>query len=197
MEAKLIIPVIDTESGNFDTDIKLAREEYIDMVNDNFIKNDKAINHYMTHEWGMQKRQNFANEVSNKPQVEVEFNEIESKCEFLTIKNADFNEDKLKEYIESGKMFLILLNLNPNGADLDALSELRFWLDDSQRVLNDETLDDMAKIKYLPKRELAIKIEEETYTKRYNLKNCKMIENRSNEKAPYLFVLMIEKIIEG
>ena len=83
------------------------------------------------------------------------------------------------------------------GADLDALSELRFWLDDSQRVLNDETLDDMAKIKYLPKRELAIKIEEETYTKRYNLKNCKMIENRSNEKAPYLFVLMIEKIIEG
>ena len=36
MEAKLIIPVIDTESGNFDTDIKLTREEYIDMVNDNF-----------------------------------------------------------------------------------------------------------------------------------------------------------------
>ena len=69
MEAKLIIPVIDTESGNFDTDIKLTREEYIDMVNDNFIRNDKAINHYMTHEWGTQRRQNFANEVSNKQKV--------------------------------------------------------------------------------------------------------------------------------
>ena len=87
-------------------------------------------------------------------------------------------------------MSLLLININPNGLENNAEEELRFWVDDSMRIINDNFLDDRTRIKVLPTKTFGVEINNETYT----LKNCKLIENRSDKSFPFYFIIMIEKI---
>jgi hypothetical protein len=87
-------------------------------------------------------------------------------------------------------MFLLLLNINPNDIHNNAEEELRFWADDSNKILLDKTLDDRTKLKVLPIKTFGIELKGVDY----KLVNCKLIENRSDKKFPFYYIIMVEKI---
>jgi hypothetical protein len=72
----------------------------------------------------------------------------------------------------------------------NAEEEIKFWADDSDRILNDHVLDDRTRIKALPIKTLGIELNGEDY----NLINCKLIENRSDRKFPFYYIILVERI---
>ena len=118
-----------------------------------------------------------------------------SECEcFIT--DADGNEidtGKLDFIVNNGKMFIMKININPNTIDSDCESELKFWIDDSNKLLNDTALDNRTKIKHLPKKDMFIVLGD----KKYMISGCKMFGMYRVDNAPFYFATLIEKIIFG
>jgi len=193
MLVKIVLSIIDTEHLNFDTDVKFTADEFRQMVYDNFKKNDKAIDAYTR---GIRYRNPYAYENQNVEVKENKYQEYECECQIMDVKKHEVNEKWLNSYAENGNMFLMIMNFNPTEMEPDAESEIRFWKDDSERVLTmkddyGNELSDILKLKYLPTRTFKLLTENNS---EYILENCKLVENRSNEKFPYCFVIIIEKI---
>ena len=188
MIVKLIIPVVDTDHINCDTDINMTREEYGDMAYNTYKRNDKAIDAYTK---GYRSPVDlYEREDSRTHYNDLTFDNIECEAQIMDVKKQEISDEWLKEYVYNGKMLLLIVNVNPSDIDPNVESELRFWMDDSGRLLNDTTLDDTTKLKYLPTRSFKIVTDEGEY----KIENCKLVENRSDENFPYCFVIIIEKI---
>lgn len=179
MLSKLIIPVIDTENSTFETDVKMSNEEFRYLQEQALIeKNDinKGIRNY----------RNTDEHISNT----TKYNTFKSECLFLTPRKEEINEDFFINLLDRENAFLLLININPNDMHNNAEEEIKFWVDDSDRILNDYTLDDRTRIKALPIKTLGIELNGEDY----NLINCKLIENRSDRKFPFYYIILVEKI---
>jgi hypothetical protein len=179
MLSKLIIPVIDTENSTFETDVKMSNEEFRYLQEQALIeKNDinKGIRNY----------RNTDEHISNT----TKYNTFKSECLFLTPRKEEINEDFFINLLDRENAFLLLININPNDMHNNAEEEIKFWADDSDRILNDYTLDDRTRIKALPIKTLGIELNGEDY----NLINCKLIENRSDRKFPFYYIILVEKI---
>lgn len=179
MLSKLIIPVIDTENSTFETDVKMSNEEFKYLQEQALIeKND--INK------GIRNHRNTDEHISNT----TKYNTFKSECLFLTPRKEEINEDFFINLLDRENAFLLLININPNDMHNNAEEEIKFWADDSDRILNDYTLDDRTRIKALPIKTLGIELNGEDY----NLINCKLIENRSDRKFPFYYIILVEKI---
>lgn len=195
MIVKLIIPVVDTDHINCDTDINMTREEYGDMAYNTYKRNDKAIDAYTR---GIRPRSEYNNPYITETEYnrgyrkydDLVFQDVECEAQIMDVKKQEISDEWLKEYVYNGKMLLLIVNINPSDIDPNVESELRFWMDDSGRLLNDTTLDDTTKLKYLPTRSFKIVTDEGEY----KIENCKLVENRSDDNFPYCFVIIIEKI---
>lgn len=189
MIGKFIVPVLNTETGNFDYKGHLGRQEYEEMVADTFAKNNARI-------------QSLVNSIDNGTEYDFGNRRIITKdthmditlseCEalFLTSKKKEYEAKNLQNYVESGKMSIIIVNINPNTLEPDAEGDLKYWIADSKKVLSDKKTTDKVKLEMLPKMSFMIKSEQETY----RLNNCKMFEDYADEKFPFYFALIIEKI---
>ena len=192
MLTKLIIPVIDTESLDFDFRGNLTRDEYGEMVMDKFLKTNNQMNKFVD---------NIRRGVSNIPQnlqysstvhrdfPDIVYNFFETDVYIENGKKQNIDETFFERYINSGEMFILILNINPN-MEPDAESELRFWLDDSKKIHNDTMIDTKTKLKALPQRGLKILIGKEEYV----LEGCKILQDYPNEKYPFKFAIIVEKI---
>ena len=179
MLSKLIIPVIDTENSTFETDIKMSNEEFEYLQEQALIeKND--INK------GIRNHRNKDEHIINT----TKYNTFKSECLFLTPRKEEINEDFFINLLNKENAFLLLININPNDMHNNAEEEIKFWADDSDRILNDHTLDDRTRIKALPIKILGIELNGEDY----NLLNCKIIENRSDRKFPFYYIILVERI---
>lgn len=192
MIGKLLIPVVDVDSYNFDCDQEIDRDTYSLMVYDSFMRNDKRI-------------QRFADSIRNKE--EFDFGErrdyngnatlkyvlSESETLFLDKKRNDLDGKYIADLASSGKMGIIIMSINPESLSNDAEGEIRFWMGDSNKVLRDGSMNDRAKLRILPKMNF---IYESDGGERYILCGCKMFEDYSNDKQPYYFAIIIEKIIK-
>ncbi len=179
MLSKLIIPVIDTENSTFETDVKMTNEQFRYLQEQAIIeKNDinKGILNYNRRD----------EEINNTTKIST----YKSECLFLTARKEEINEDYFINLIEQGTMFLLLLNINPNDIHNNAEEEIKFWADDSDRILKDNMLDDRTRFKTLPIKTLGIELNGEDY----NLEDCKLIENRSDQKFPFYYIIMVQKI---
>lgn len=198
MQTKILIPVIDTESGNYDYERNISNDEYSEMFVDNFNRTDKQINRYvndLAHGVTLSSKiRSFGYEISNDRQKSVEdkYNFYEAEAFIQDSRRMDVGIDFFNEKIYDGKMFLLLVNVNPNSIDNDAESELRFWIDDSRKIHNDATLDDKTKMKALPSRQLKIKLGEEYAI----MKGCKVLKDYSDRKYPFNFAIIVEKLIK-
>lgn len=177
MITNLIIPVINTENIDFKADREYSTEELTRMDEQFFIDRQFAVDEYS--------RNNYTKKSINDQVINYK-----SECLFLNSRKEEIEEQHFIDLVENGKMSLLLLNINPNSLENNAEEELRFWSDDSMRILNDELLDDRTRIKVLPTKTFGIEINNETY----NLINCKLIENRSDKSFPFYYIIMIEKI---
>lgn len=192
MITKLIIPVIDTESGKFSYNGNLTKEEYDNMVMDKFLSTNNKMNKFVD---------NMMNGISNvrsngyytanhqKDFPDIKYNFFETDVFVQDSKKNDIDASFFQNYIENEKMFILILNINPN-MEPDAESELRFWMDDSLKVTNDTTLDTQTRLKVLPKRGFKILINNVEYV----LEGCKILQNYSNKKYPFYFAVIVEKI---
>lgn len=188
MIVKLVIPVVDTEHINCETNLKISNEEYGDMVYNQYKQNDRAIEAYTR---GYRPLVGPYDVDSNRLQYnDLTFENIECEAQIMDVKKQEINDDWLRTYVSNGKMSLLIVNINPSDIEPNLESEIRFWMDDSIRLLTDDELDDTTKLKYLPTRSFKIRTDEGEYT----IDNCKIVENRSDENFPYCFVIIIEKI---
>lgn len=181
MLSKLIISVIDTENSTFETDVKMTNEEYKYLEEQAIIEKNNINKGFIN---GSLTKEHFVNT--------TKYNDYKCECLFLDAKKQEINEEYFEKLLENQEMFLLLLNINPNDIHNNAEEELRFWTDDSNKILLDKTLDDRTKLKVLPIKTFGIELKGVDY----KLINCKLIENRSDRKFPFYYIIMVDKIIK-
>lgn len=184
MLSKLIIPVIDTENSTFETDVKMSNEEFKYLQEQALLKTNSLVNDYMDRGYT---RQNIKKEQIND---KTKYASYKSECLFLSPRKEEINEQFFKDLCDKENAFLLIININPNDMHNNAEEEIKFWADDSDRILNDHTLNERTRIKALPIKTLGIELNGEDY----NLINCKLIENRSDRKFPFYYIILVERI---
>lgn len=195
MITKIIIPVINTENGKYEYKGKLSREAYEEMVMDNFLKTDRQISQFvdemmMERPHSYQMRNYYSkNDKGDFPEINYDLYEAEAFVQ--DSKKNDIEKKFFDEHRDKGDMFILILNINPNSLDYDAESELRFWIDDSKKVHNDKSLDTKTKLDFLPSRKLKIVLGQEQGI----LENCKILQDYSNQKYPFYFAIITNKIV--
>jgi hypothetical protein len=192
MLTNLIIPVQDTESAKFEYEGTLSREAYESMVLDRFHRTDKQINDFMHRD----RSNNFAYDLPDETDeqyydVDDSDNEVEVQALLLDSNKNNFDEDYLYDMADSESMFVLIVNVNPEELDDGAESELKYWLDDSMRVWEDDELDKKTKLKVSPPRDLKIELSDGN---KYTLENCKIFEDYSDDRYPLYFAMVVEKI---
>ena len=192
MLTNLIIPVQDTESAKFEYEGTLSREAYESMVLDRFHRTDKQINDFMHRD----RNNKFAYDLPDETDeqyydVDDSDNEVEVQALLLDSNKNNFDEDYLYDMADSESMFVLIVNINPEELDDGAESELKYWLDDSMRVWEDDELDKKTKLKVSPPRDLKIELSDGN---KYTLENCKIFEDYSDDRYPLYFAMVVEKI---
>ena len=194
MKTRLIIPVIDTERGKFEyKGRELTAEEYGNMEYEHFRRTDRQVERFVDNmRHGISNVNPYGNrmrDVSDVQHPDIYYNDEEIEVLVLDANRNDISEEDLLGKTRGGKMFILILNINPNTLSGDAESEIRLWMDDSNKVINDSSLPDHVKIKSLPGREYGIV----TGNRLVRVVNCKMVEDYSNRKQPYFFAMIVEK----
>jgi hypothetical protein len=192
MLTNLIIPVQDTESAQFKYEGTLTRDAYEDMVLDRFRRTDKQIDAFLHRD----KSRDFSYDLHENNNYDEYYdgdddNEVEVQALLLDSGRNNFDEEFLFDKADEEDMFVLIININPEGLDEDAESEIKYWLDDSYRVLGDEELDSETKLKALPPRDLKIVLSDGN---KYTLNNCKIFEDYSDDRYPLYFATIVEKI---
>ena len=194
MLTNLIVTVQDTESGSFAYEGNLTRETYEEMVMDKFNRTNKQVDDFV-HGYREYRPNNFAYDLPREEEYyEGPDNDAEVEVQALLLdgNRNDFNEDFLFDHIDDGRMFVMLVNLNPETIDCNAESEIRYWIDDSMRVWEDEQLDKQTKLLASPPRDFKIVLSD---GHKYTLSNCKLFENYEDDRFPLYFAMIVEKII--
>ncbi len=193
MITKILIPTVDLRRANFDYGRNLSDEEAAAMEIDKFNRTDRQIGSYVD-----SMRYGNRSYMSDVRRQRRDFSNVIDDDEFLECE-AFIGDSKKKEVFEDffkshmdGNKFIITLNINPNSLDQEAESEIRYWRDDSNGVLNDRFLDNQTKIERLMERPVGIEIE----GKRYCLENCKIIADFSDTKFPFYYGILVNKITD-
>lgn len=135
----------------------------------------------------MYKSQHIFNENNiNKDYGEYNFSEIE--CFLYDVNEKTLTNEKLYEIVNNNKMAILRININPESLDYDTESDLRYWKDNSKRLLEDKTLNNKIVLKNLEGKDLIIYLN----NNKIKLSNCKIVQIY-NGKYNYYFALLIEK----
>lgn len=200
MERELYIPAEDTYNMNFEYNgKKITKEEYYDMVWEHFKKYDKKVESFMF-SWASRqgKHKGIIDKVDNRIDVSPDFvvRLYPAPTIIMHTDMYDFTDDEFDDLAKSKRGFIAILDIKEKKGedyemDYDAVSEIRFWKRDSKNILTDKELDDVTKIKALPKRDLFMRYGD----KKIRFVNCKIIENYKAKKDSYRFAIMAEKIM--
>ena len=117
--------------------------------------------------------------------------QCECECFITDSEDGDVSYNFIDSVIDSGRMSILKININPDTIEPDCETELKFWLDDSKKLLKDRSLDKATKMKYLPMRTFKLELGGNDCI----LHNCKMFRHYDNVKnAPFYFAVLVEKI---
>lgn len=192
MLTNLIIPVQDTESAKFEYEGTLSREAYESMVLDRFHRTDRQINEFMHRDRSNKFAYDLPDDIDEQYyDVDDSDKEVKVQALLLDSNKNNFDEDYLYDMADSESMFVLIVNVNPEELDDGAESELKYWLDDSMRVWDDDELDKKTKLKVSPPRDLKIELSDGN---KYTLENCKIFEDYSDDRYPLYFAMVVEKI---
>lgn len=193
MTTDFYIPILDTDSGKFDTKEKMSADDYGNIAITAFKKNRNRIDDLMTGRYNQYNPYGIRNieQVVNGDYSDDNFKV--TKCEVI-VNSGKFDEigdDFFMALVNSGKMFLLRCNFNPDAIDYDGETELRRWSDSSLRFKNDRKLDEKTKFFVLPRHNFWITVGENKIL----LKNTKLLESNSTKKEPFKYCLFVEKAI--
>lgn len=193
----MLIPVINTEAGKFEYDGNLTAEAYSNMEYQKYVNTNSEMNEFVDNiQYGVSNMGNVRrraywdseNDGGVKTGQIYEFYEAEVFVQ--DVNKNDIDASFFEPHKERQDMFILMLNINPNTLDNNAESELKFWIDDSERTFRDESLDDDTKLRALPTRSPILEIDGEKYV----LSNSKIVQNFSDRKWPFYFAIIVEKI---
>lgn len=195
MLQKLYVPTIDTYWRKFLANRELSREEFGEMVLAHFLKTDRQVDMYTKGYYGFHESE-FKRQLSkNYSTIDTTNNKEDYKlksCDAIitTTKHTNADDDFFNTYIRNRDMFIIIVDINSDTLEPDTESEIRFWRDDSDKILKDKGLPDDVKLKTLPKTHFCV----DTKYGKALLSNCKLIEMYKVKNHPYKFAILVEKI---
>lgn len=192
MITKIYFPVANTASLTSATDIQMTTDEYEDAIIDNAYRNKAMMDDFTRHGFSVRNNNYYGvNYVDNsKRDINdyIEYYGIEALVTMHT--GADININYFEALVESEKMTILSLNINPNDMEYDVESEINMWIGDSERVNSDNTIDNQKKILSLEGKNIKIDVDDN----KYFLKNCKIIKNNSDRNNPLNIFIIVEKI---
>lgn len=194
MIGKIFIPIIQLNDVEYDENFKhevIRRYDFkVGEFNDKEQRTemyDDSINEYTL---SLYNRRNMDDDYHVKDIPHI-IKQCECECFVTDSEDNDVSYDFIGSVIESGRMSILKININPDTIEPDCESELKFWLDDSNKLLKDMSLDKTTKIKYLPVRTFKLELGGNNCM----LHNCKMFRYYDNVKnAPFYFAILVEKI---
>jgi hypothetical protein len=194
MTTKIIIPVVDTERGKFEYKGKaLTSEEYGNMEYEHFRRTDRQVGRFADNlRRGISNFDPYSSrmrDVRDTNHPDIVFQDEEAEVVVKGGNRADMDNETLLSNAKTGKMFILILDINPDTLSLNAKSELRFWMSDSDKVINDNFLPDEVKLKSLLGRDYGIVVGEQVV----KILNCKMVQNFSKGNHPFNFAIIVEK----
>ena len=196
MKTTFILPVIDTERGKFEyKGREMTAEEYGDMEYKKFLNTNGRVSRFvynMSH--GIYNVNPYAgrlHDVDATQHPDLIFNNEEVDALILDSSRKDMTERALLDYVRMGNMFVLIVDLDEKTLTGDGESELKYWLEDCRKVINDDSLPDEVKLRSLQGRDYGIVVGDRVVT----IKNCKMVQNFSNNTHPFYFAIIVEKAI--
>lgn len=183
----IIIPVIDTENGQFSYDGKIDDSTYTKMLYNRVYESGKNVEYFLNTD--VSERGFFQNQKERIRQGLVEYKYYRAEALLLDSKKNEINDNFFLLMHNNSKMFPMVININPN-FDMDAQSEIAYWVNDSNGILKDNKLDTKTKLRSLPSLNLYVEIDGQMM----ELSECKILENYSNEKFPYFYAILVNKI---
>lgn len=191
MVTNLIIPVQNMDA-DFHYEGNLSNDEYNRMQLEHFNNTYGRVGDFLEGKELTYGQYGYEIRDKNPYNVVNEDSDVEVETLILNSNKGEFTEEDFYNYLKNGSKFLMIVNMNPTTIDPDAESEIRYWVEDSMRVWNDDELDKKTKIMTTPPRDLKIILSDGV---KHVLKNCKIFENYSDEKYPLYFAVFVEQII--
>lgn len=199
MRALLYLPFYQT--GDFANNEKeISDEEYVDMLNQYYSSDyyrfmTNAINGFFDDRYQMmevipEKYKIAAIKEKVTPTryftFEIDLNDIEDQP------TSGFYINSLSR---SRDMSALIIHIHPDeGKNSDGLSELSFWVRESNQIMLDPRINEDRKLGILQPKDLRISFEEDingiSYSSRYELKGCRIVEQDDR----YNFAIIINKI---
>jgi len=209
MKVKFVIPVMDTEAGNYDYNGRdFSADDYFTMLRSRVQSTNKAMNEFAfnyANGFGVNRSNNVNRGLYDIENVnknkEIDYTFSESEALILDGDDNDIEIQDLYDLVQRGKKFLLKVTINPNSLDGDAESEIRNWMDDSSRVLNDKLLDERTMLLSLPLRDFIIDTALDGDDKSkpiFHIMGCKIIQIYPKKEShfDYFFAIMCEQIKE-
>lgn len=205
MKVKFVIPVVDTEAGTYEYHGReFDMDEYFDMIRNRVDRTNRAMDAFAygySHGFGIQ-RGNAMNrglyDIENVDRdKEIDYNFSESEALVLDGDDNDVQIQDFYDLVAAGKKCLLKININPNSLDGDAESEIRKWLDESNKVLNDKMLDNKTMLLSLPLRDFIIDTatDDDESKPVFHIINCRVIQIYPKENGySYYFAVMCGEI---
>ena len=192
MITKIYFPVANTASLSSATDIVMTTDDYENAIIDNVYRNKTMMDDFTKHGFSVRNNNYYGVDYkdNNKRDVNdyIEYYELEALVTMHTGVDIDINH--FDTLVETKKMSILSLNINPNDMDYDVESEINMWMGDSDRVNSDNTIDNQKKILSLEGKNIKIDVND----KKYFLENCKIIKNNSDRNNPLNIFIIVEKI---
>lgn len=195
MNTKIIMPVIDTERGKFEYKGRnLTREDISNMEYDKFLRTNGQVRQFTDNirrgisnfESGFSSR---LKDYKDKNYPDILYNAEEVEAILLDSKKNIVESKYFEKFVENGKMFIALVNFNPNKMSPDAQSEMLYWMKDSKLVLEDMSITEELKLKTLPTRFFWV----DDGDKHILFAGCKIVQIYANKKNPFYIGIIVEK----
>ena len=205
MKVKFVIPVVDTEAGNYEYHGRnFDMDEYFDMIRSRVDRTNRAMDAFAynySNGFGVQ-RGGYLNrglyDIENVDRnKEIDYTLSESEALILDGDDNDVQIQDFYDLVAAGKKCLLKININPNSLDGDAESEIRKWLDESNKVLNDKMLDNKTMLLSLPLRDFIIDTatDDDESKPVFHIINCRVIQIYPKENGySYYFAVMCGEI---
>lgn len=194
MIGKIFIPTIQFKDTEYDENFKHEIIRRYDFKTNEFKDKerrdemyDDSINEYTTSLFDIEDMDDDY-QVKDIPHV---IKQCECECFVTDSEDKDVTYYLIGKVIDSGRMAILKININPDNIEPDCETELKFWMDDSNNLLKDKSLDKTTKLKHLPTRTFKLELGGNDCI----LHNCKMFRHYDNvENAPFYFAVLVEKI---
>lgn len=185
---KVLYPAPDTENINCDCDLDISVKDMNKMIDEHFYENDAMITRYTNQMMGgysdpyVSDMRTIQNNQQRMDYHDSNYIEVPMDTYIIGLNDIELEENQIMDKVYDGQMFAIKLNINPETIDDRIISDLKFWVRDSNMLWNNPTLSQEKKLLMSPTRNLKIELSDKHI---YTMKNCKIFESYITKKHPF------------